>query len=649
MNILPTIAQEVVSQCRRQSTDLPLHLATLYVRTQLVLAKKDAQDNVELATDAIEQLVTGCVRNLMDLGGPTSAKWHTLLLQSTVAQAQTEHLNHARTERVQKKAKAHRLAQEVVSKRNDVFSTIVLNIIHEAHPDKMTDEMVQRSVSIALDAVFPRSLMDAFVSQSDAEKSRQLHEMTFIVVGMRLFQFASGKDVPGIQDYITDARALLNSVVGAALQLDMVVGKQITQYENVLSAPALKLTDGERHAIHDEHLGRLQLRLYTRSLLRTVRDVTNRLDEAAALWQQLVADTTALFHNGAAGAAAAAGNNQDENSGAAGSASTLVGSAAQDIPKSAVYPKWLALADHWEKLSALHNEAEEAASMLRVVMEFEAVPGAPAPALKPQYVDQAQQSLATPGGASAAVISAQQREALAKEITDNYPAVEYIPSLSAEKRENRLEFNGFCLPTFVETGLVTEGATDEKASPGFLLVRANSAYYAFSSVRSLRSFAKDPYRYLSPTLMTSIAGDPPLIYLLGLHAYLPREVYRYGSRKVHSRDAGDNELVAVKAEATTQTGHIPAFKDTHYVWDEWELRRLALQLASLRTKRTKSTQTALSHFRRDNDTQVFLPKEQSTQTLVDAATQPPRVVRYLAGLRGTESSQIRVVEKSFQY
>jgi hypothetical protein len=58
-------------------------------------------------------------------------------------------------------------------------------------------------------------------------------------------------------------------------------------------------------------------------------------------------------------------------------------------------------------------------------------------------------------------------------------------------------------------------------------------------------------------------------------------------------------------------------------------------------------QTNLSHFRRDNDCQVFPPKEQTTQTLVDTAVQPPRVAQYIKGLRGTTDSKLEVVQKSF--
>jgi len=45
------------------------------------------------------------------------------------------------------------------------------------------------------------------------------------------------------------------------------------------------------------------------------------------------------------------------------------------------------------------------------------------------------------------------------------------------------------------------------------------------------------------------------------------------------------------------------FIDKDYEWDEWSLRRKVLQLADLRKKKTKGSQTLLSHFKRENETQ----------------------------------------------
>ena len=76
------------------------------------------------------------------------------------------------------------------------------------------------------------------------------------------------------------------------------------------------------------------------------------------------------------------------------------------------------------------------------------------------------------------------------------------------------------------------------------------------------------------------------------------------------------------------------FIDKNYEWNEWEMRRKALKLANLRKCVTNSSQTKLSHFRRENETQVYLPKENCAQTKRDGETNVPNHQVYYNGLRG---------------
>ena len=68
-----------------------------------------------------------------------------------------------------------------------------------------------------------------------------------------------------------------------------------------------------------------------------------------------------------------------------------------------------------------------------------------------------------------------------------------------------------------------------------------------------------------------------------------------------------------------------------YHWNEWDMRRRALKNANLKNARTVSVQSNASFFRRDNETQVYPPKDTSNQTGVSRGTNPPRVVRYIEG------------------
>ncbi|KAK2495726.1 hypothetical protein MC885_002893, partial [Smutsia gigantea] len=62
-----------------------------------------------------------------------------------------------------------------------------------------------------------------------------------------------------------------------------------------------------------------------------------------------------------------------------------------------------------------------------------------------------------------------------------------------------------------------------------------------------------------------------------------------------------------------------------------------LLLANLRQKITHSVQTDLSHMRRENCSQVYPPKDASTQSMKEGSTQVPRPQIYIAGLREGQS------------
>ncbi len=87
--------------------------------------------------------------------------------------------------------------------------------------------------------------------------------------------------------------------------------------------------------------------------------------------------------------------------------------------------------------------------------------------------------------------------------------------------------------------------------------------------------------------------------------------------------------------------------DPSYEWNEWALRRKGLEMANLRQKQTHSGQTDKSHFRREVETQVYLPKNSDTQTKVGAGTGMPRKVRHITGLRGDSKQKMVLVEASF--
>ena len=160
------------------------------------------------------------------------------------------------------------------------------------------------------------------------------------------------------------------------------------------------------------------------------------------------------------------------------------------------------------------------------------------------------------------------------------------------------------------------------------IVHINDRYYSFNEPKDAVLFCRK-----SSTFIESIANNaklyPELIQLLDLHTQFSN-VASYG-------DFGSvTSKPLMKADFGTQT-------DTHfyeknivknYEWNEWELRRKALKLANLRRRLTKSVQTNFSNFRRENFSQVYLPKDQPTQTKQDNYSNVPQPKVYLGGIRG---------------
>ncbi|VDM31218.1 unnamed protein product [Hydatigera taeniaeformis] len=152
--------------------------------------------------------------------------------------------------------------------------------------------------------------------------------------------------------------------------------------------------------------------------------------------------------------------------------------------------------------------------------------------------------------------------------------------------------------------------------------------YGFSSVEAAMEFGSAPERYIAE-LNEVARKNAELINLLNMTSTFQKENAFFPNEK----DPVESKLL-VDEGIQTVVHPIPRHIDSKYTWNEWELRRRALQLTYVRKCVTHSVQTRLSNWRRDNDTQVYLPKLKSNQTKRDNYSQVPRPSVYLHGLRG---------------
>lgn len=173
------------------------------------------------------------------------------------------------------------------------------------------------------------------------------------------------------------------------------------------------------------------------------------------------------------------------------------------------------------------------------------------------------------------------------------------------------------------------------ANTGLGYIRYKGNLYGFSSVAAMRTFVTSTGDVLS-SMLRRVAASPELVHPLRL---------QYCFQAVSLIQAIAIMAAPTTCDFGTQTDVHPVEKciDRDYEWNEWTLRRRVIQLANLRRCATHSTQTTLSHFRRDGETQVWRPKLVDTQTSVHKGQSMPKKVQYVAGLRGAPEVKMKVV------
>lgn len=129
------------------------------------------------------------------------------------------------------------------------------------------------------------------------------------------------------------------------------------------------------------------------------------------------------------------------------------------------------------------------------------------------------------------------------------------------------------------------------------MFRYEDQLLGFASQEFLNWFAAAPQDYMDAVL-TEVLHHPACIALLDLESSFPDLSL---DRLI---DSVALEPDTLESECQTELHPVAKCIDRTYEWNEWEHRRKALAMVNLRQKRTHGAQTILSHFRRENATQV---------------------------------------------
>ncbi|KAH7447756.1 hypothetical protein KP509_01G119800 [Ceratopteris richardii] len=193
-------------------------------------------------------------------------------------------------------------------------------------------------------------------------------------------------------------------------------------------------------------------------------------------------------------------------------------------------------------------------------------------------------------------------------------------------RSTRLYLNGFCLMSIIlNGGLLQLG--DPKAG----LVRIGDKNYTFSTNSALNQFVNSPASYLD-ALEKMVIAMPQLINTLGLQ----REP-KFAQLAISKVLELVNKRPLRQEFGTQTTTHI----QQEHQFDE---DTLFLRSKELESKQTHSTQTCGSHFSRDSSSQVWLPRDKSTQSLFGKGTTMPLRLKYFENLRGPPDFKFNPVD-----
>lgn len=481
------------------------------------------------------------------------------------------------------------------------------------------DPVIEREVAAALESVFPRVGLRSFVALTGPEKAAQLQELAGIILGIRLFNKKQSKGGAGLQDIDEASENLQSGDLIKLVQKEVDEENDICKmYVDLIAAAKNPPKAGAWDKPPDEgdiNRARSDLlyhRQYLCYLLNIQEDLARSLEQLSKDSQTLKEELIDL--------------------------ESLVGGRVS-VPKEQVYPRFDAVArtyrTAWQEVKTL-----EARKHLHIVLSD----------LRKQYFprpSQALQDLVTRYRDSAPDEEDEDPVDL-----DSLPGPQTSPSPTGADTTFRavrltvenapgflqlpLDFQGFCIYS-----LVTEDRLLVPGNPALGVIKYAGRYCVFANERGCAEFCADPDKFFGGVREVCYKY-PELIHLLRIHEDFPKS-------SLHSIiQLTSQSQAAMMADVQTETPvhFVEENIDKSYEFNEWKMRRDALHMADIKRKQTSATQTALSHLRRENETQVYLPKEVGTNTTVERGTNPTRWRKYTAGVRG-EPQPMKVVEAKF--
>ncbi|NXS32728.1 CF206 protein, partial [Pomatostomus ruficeps] len=603
-SVIKRIIRQVGLECAAQGQTLSETLVAFMVKAVVLDPRNYFNIDRILTENDVQNLIQLCVTRLLDTTNPSL---------STIRMQVYFDMNYAN--RAELLSEQHRVlegklapvvraitesGQRAQEEMENVYRKIVTYVLLSSGLGSPTDTEAVREVTAALQSVFPQTEMVTFISLSKKDKEQQLKDLAMLVTGIRLYNKQCQKGGSGIDDL----PAILDEAIPSAT-------RTVDEHLNSCHLLAHQYTallesmQGDPHRHSQLSSSKLKealfnVRQYEAFLCILLSDAITSAQEVETLEVQFEA------------------------------AMMILKNTVQDttyVESKEVFPLFVELSKLWTGFQDERLLLSFLTSMTDSLQQFLEIQSRLFPEemltslLEGVTVKSDEERIKETMGTRVNVSDFKNQEWLFPETTDNFDQL-------------LIQYHGFCAHSIGVKGLILPG------NPAIGILKHKEKYYVFSSKEAAYTFAQDPDKFIQ--LNVEKAKEyAELIQLLELH-----HQFEYLVPHAQARSANRCLMKPLpKHDSSTQTDtHIlPPTIVRSYEWNEWELRRKAIKLANLRRKVTHAMQTDLSHMRRENFTQVYLPKDVGTQTKRDNSSNVPKPQIFLKGLRGGPSPTTHMV------
>ncbi|NXQ54484.1 CF206 protein, partial [Anthoscopus minutus] len=603
-SVIKKIIRQVGLECATRGQNLSETLVAFMVKAVVLDPRNDFDMDRILTENDMQALIQLCVTRLLDTENPSL---------STIKMQVYFDMNYANRDELlgeQERVLEGKLAPVVRAitesglhaqeEMENLYKKIVTYVLLRSGLGPPTDIEAVREVTAALQSVFPQTEMITFISHSKKDKEQQLKDLAMLVTGIRLYNKQcqkGGSSIDDLPDILNEAIPSATRTLDERLNSCQLLAHRYTALlESMQEDPqrASKLRSFKlKEALFNVRQYEAFLRILQSNAITSAREVES-LDVQFEAAMMVLKNTV-----------------QDKAS----------------IDFKEVFPLFMELSKLWTGfqdemllLSFLTNMTDNLQQFLKIQSQLfpeEMLTSL----LEGVTVKSDEERLKETMGTRVNVSDFKDQEWLFPETADNFD-------------QFLIQYHGFCAHSIGVKGITLPG------NPAIGILKHKEKYYAFSSKEAAYIFAQDPDKFIQLNVEKA-KKYAELIQLLEL-----RHQFEYLVPHAQTRKASKSSMKPPpKHDSGTQTDtHIlPPTIVRSYEWNEWELRRKAIKLANLRRKLTHAMQTDLSHMRRENSTQVYLPKDAGTQTKHDNSSNVPKPQIFLKGLRGGSSPTTHMV------